>query len=60
MYVQRNTEVFSCSHYCNVKAISITYSECVFVTLDIQHAIRLLHVVICGLFYSTMFFHIIS
>jgi len=59
MYVQRSTEALSCSHYYNVKAINITYSECVFVALDIQHAIRMLHV-ICDLFYSTVFVHIIS
>jgi len=42
------------------KAINITHSEYVFVALDIQHAIRVLHIVIYGLFYSTIFFHIIS
>ena len=41
------------------KATSITHSECVFL-LGIQHAIRMRHIVICGLFVSTLFFHITS
>ena len=39
--------------------MSITYSECVFVTLGIQHAMRMLHIVDCCLPRSTIFFHII-
>ena len=44
------------------KAISITYSDCVCVcvALVIQHAMCMHHIVICGLFDSTIFFHIIS
>jgi hypothetical protein len=42
------------------KAISTTYSECIFVALIIQHAMRMRHVVICGLSGSTLFFYIIS
>ena len=60
MYVYRNIESLSCNQRCSGKAISITYSECVFVALGIQHAMRMLHIVICGLSGSTVFFHIIS
>ena len=42
------------------KAISITYSESVFVALGIQNAMRVLHIVICGLSGSKIFFYIIS
>jgi len=50
MYVQHN-------HCCSEKkAISITYSECVFVALVIQHAKHMGHTVICVLSGSTIFF----
>jgi hypothetical protein len=42
------------------KEKSSTYSECVFVSLGIQHAMRMRHLVICGLFGSKIFFQIIS
>ena len=38
----------------------ITYSECVFVALGIQYAMRMRYIVICDLPCSTIFFHIIS
>jgi L,D-peptidoglycan transpeptidase YkuD (ErfK/YbiS/YcfS/YnhG family) len=51
----------SCNHCCSGKqTIRITYSECVFVALDIQHSMRMRHIVITGLPGSTVFFHIIS
>jgi hypothetical protein len=56
MYVQRNIEARSCNHRCSEKAVSITYSECVFVALLIQHAMHMRHTVICGLYRSTIFF----
>jgi len=40
------------------KAINITYSECVFVALGIQHAIHMSHIVTCGLPHSTIFFQL--
>jgi hypothetical protein len=48
------------NHCCSGKAISITYFECVFVALLIQHAMRMRHIVICGLSGSTKFFQVIS
>jgi len=42
------------------KAMSITYCECVFAALRIQHAMHMRHIVICALPRSTIFFHIIS
>jgi len=58
--VQRNIEARSCYQCCCGKAISITYSEFVFVALRIQHAMRVRRIVICGLPRSTVFFHITS
>ena len=37
----------------------ITYSECVFVTLGIQYAMCMCHIVICGLSSSAKFCYII-
>jgi len=56
MYVERNTEERWCNNYCKGKTISIAHSERVFVDLVIQHAIRMRHIVICGLSASTIFF----
>ena len=41
------------------KAVIITYPECVFVALGIQHAKRMSRIINCGLSGSTIFFHII-
>jgi hypothetical protein len=49
----------SCNHYCSGKAVIVTYSECVFLALGIQHAMRMRRVVICGQPGTTVFFHII-
>jgi hypothetical protein len=43
-----------------VEAIIITCSECVFLTLGIQNAMRMRHIVICGLAGHSIFFHIMS
>jgi hypothetical protein len=39
--------------------INITYSGCVFVALDIHHAMRMLHIAISDLSRYTLFFHIL-
>ena len=59
MYIQRNVEARSCNHFCTGRAVSITYSECVFVALRIQHAMRMRRIAIRGLPGSTVFFHVI-
>jgi predicted transcriptional regulator len=46
MYVKRNIEARSSNHCCRAKAISITYSECVSVSLAIQHAKRMRRIVL--------------
>jgi len=57
---KRNIEARPCNYCCIEKAISITYSKCVFAALGIQHAMHMRHIAVSGLFGSTMFFHIIS
>jgi len=49
MYLYRRTEARYFNHSCNGKAKSIIYSECAFVALVIQLAMRMRHIVICGL-----------
>jgi len=58
--VARNVQERFRNHCCSGKATSITYSECVFVALGIQHVMRVPYVVIGGLSGSTAFFHIVS
>jgi hypothetical protein len=56
MYVIRNIQAQSCNHCCSRKAVSITYSACMFVALGIKPVMRMRHIVICGLCASTFFF----
>jgi len=49
MYVLQNIKTRYCNHCCNGEAISITYSECVSVTLIIQHAMRKRYIAVCGM-----------
>jgi len=55
-----NIETRSCKYCCYGKAISVTYSEIMFVALGIQRAMRMRHNVICGLPGSAVFIHIVS
>jgi len=59
VYVQCNIEACLCNHCCSGKAISIAYSEYVFIALGIQHAICICQNATCGLPSSTIFFHFI-
>jgi len=43
-----------------VKKQWLLYTGSVSVVLVTQHAMRMRHIVICGLPYSTIFFHLIS
>ena len=55
------TDIKAClyNQCCSGKAVTIMVSECVSVTLVIQHAIHMGHIFICGMAGSTIFFYII-
>jgi len=57
MFVYSNIQARSCKHCCGGKAIRITYSECVFVALGIQHEMSMGHIAIYGLTGYTIFFY---
>jgi hypothetical protein len=43
-----------------LKSISITYYDSVFIAVSTQNAMRIRHIVFCGLSGSTVCFHLIS
>jgi hypothetical protein len=45
----RNIAARSCNHCSSGRAVSITYSECVFAALGFQHAMSMRYVIACGL-----------
>jgi hypothetical protein len=47
----------ACIHFCSGKAVSVTYSECVFVALVIRHAMRMRHVSCQAVQYFSTLFH---
>jgi len=55
-----NIKTRSRNHGGRGKEISITCTECVSLALVIQHAKRMRCIAICGLYDSTIFFHIIT
>ena len=57
MHLQSNNEAFSRNHCCSGGG---TYSEYVLVALGIQRAMRMRHIVKCGVPSCTMFLHLIS
>ena len=60
MYVRRSIESRSCNR-CSGKAMSITYYEFVFLTVDIQHAMCMRRILaVCGMSRYTIFLHIMS
>ena len=46
----------SCNYCCSGNAVSVTYSECAFVGLGIQHEMHTSHTVVCGLSGCIIFF----
>ena len=59
--ITQHSEERTCRYCWSVKAIIITYSECVSVALGSQHEIRMRHNVICGLpRYTKCFPHYIT
>jgi len=55
MYAERNIEARTCNHCCSEKSLSIKYSECIFVTLGIQLAMRMHRIALRGVPGCTIF-----
>ena len=60
MYVQRNIETRSFNHCSSGRAISITYSESLFVALGIRHAKRMLRIMSSPACFALQYFSILS
>jgi hypothetical protein len=60
MYEWLNIEARSRNHCSSGKAISITYSVCVFVALVILHENVTYYIIICGLSGFIIFLYIVS
>jgi hypothetical protein len=58
-YPKLNNGARSRNYYCRGKALSSTHSESMFVALGIQHAMRMRHILICGLLGCTKFLNFI-
>jgi hypothetical protein len=57
---QRNMAALRFNHCGNRKAIRVTYSECLSLTLNIQHENLMSRIAVCGLSGYTIIFYIIS
>ena len=53
-YLERNSQALSCDLCCCGKAISITYSECAFVALVIQHVKSMRRIKLSSVAYPAM------
>ena len=59
--VHRNIEASACNHCCSGEATNITYSQCMFLTFDVQHATRTHRIILLSVACPVLvyFFHIV-
>jgi hypothetical protein len=60
LFINNQDKARSCNLCCSGKAVSIIYSESVFLALGIQNAVGMRHILICGLSDCTEGFYVIS